>query len=485
MHDFISIIFYTFRQAIPPALIGLAAGVVLLVLLNRKRRQDGTHFSKGQAVAVLLLMCYLGGLGAVTFMNRMGNGIGMRMGIQLRPFLAFWEAWNGFTLQVWLNPLLNIAMFIPLGVLLPLAAKFFRRWYWMLAAGVGTSLIIEALQYLLGRGQADADDLLCNTLGTMLGYCLCMLFVSLAGKRWKTAGACAVLPILSAAILVVIFLAYHLQPYGNLTDAPIYAANTSGVEWVQECSLSNEAGPSGVYWTEPFTKESCDAFAVDFLGRQGVEINFDSPDVDVIYYDNSTFYSDYHTYSLIVNRNDRSYEYIDYRVDSDLRYSDKGGTTTEYELRTVLESLGIDVPDAAQFSVVDEERGIYAFRAECVVEDGALTDGELTCWIAKGGILYEVNNALSVSTLHGDAAVISSQEAYDRLCAGRFSWRDVPMFDALSPKQVRVVACNLEYLTDSKGFRQPVYSFTLSDDQDVELRNGNGWSTFVPALSGS
>lgn len=92
MHDFISTIFYTFRQAIPPALIGLAAGVVLLVLLNRKRRQEGTHFPKGQAVAVLLLMCYLGGLGAVTFMNRMGNGIGMRMGIQLRPFLAFWEA---------------------------------------------------------------------------------------------------------------------------------------------------------------------------------------------------------------------------------------------------------------------------------------------------------------------------------------------------------------------------------------------------------
>lgn len=67
----------------------------------------------------------------------------------------------------------------------------------------------------------------------------------------------------------------------------------------------------------------------------------------------------------------------------------------------------------------------------------------------------------------------------------RFSWRDVPMFDALSPERVLVTACNLEYLTDSKGFRQPVYSFTLSDDQDAELRNGSGWSTFVPALSGA
>lgn len=69
----------------------------------------------------------------------------MRTGVQLLPFLAFWEVWNNFTLQIWLNPLLNIAMFLPLGVLLPLAVKHFRRWFWMLTAGVGTSLVIELL----------------------------------------------------------------------------------------------------------------------------------------------------------------------------------------------------------------------------------------------------------------------------------------------------------------------------------------------------
>lgn len=140
MHAFIRHIFYLFQNAIPLALIGLAVGVAILVVLNRKRHRDGEHFPKGQAVAVLLLLCYLGGLAAITFMNRMD---GMQMGAQLHPFLAFWEAWNNFTLQIWLNPLLNIAMFLPLGVLLPLAVKPFRRWYWMLTAGAGTSLVIE------------------------------------------------------------------------------------------------------------------------------------------------------------------------------------------------------------------------------------------------------------------------------------------------------------------------------------------------------
>lgn len=480
MHDFIRHIFGLFRQAVPLAAAGLTAGAVILVPLSRKRQRAGERFPMGQAAAVLLLSCYLGGLAAVTFMNRMD---GVQMGVQLRPFLAFWEAWNSFSLQVWLNPLLNVAMFLPLGVLLPLAAKPFRRWYWTLAAGVGTSLVIEALQYILGRGQADVDDLICNVLGAMLGYCLCMLFVSRAGRRRKPVWAYAVLPVLSAAALAGVFPAYYIQPYGNLADAPIYAANTKGVEWLRECPLSDDPGPSGVYWAEPFTRESCDAFAVEFLGRQGAEIQFGTPDVN--YYDNTAFYSDHRTYSLWVNYNDRSYRYTDFRVDSSLRYSDQGGTITEDELRAALEALGVDIPDAARFIAVDEEKGEYAFRAESVVEDGVLTSGDLTCHVAEGGILYEVESAVSVSAIRGESAVISPQEAYDRLRAGRFSWRDVPMFDELSPKRVRVTGCKLEYLTDSKGFRQPVYTFTLSDEYDAELRSGGGWTTFVPALAGS
>lgn len=480
MHDFIGLIFYVFRRAIPPALIGLAAGAALLVPLDRRRRREGARFPWGQAAAILLLLCYLGGLAAVTLMDRMGGGIRMR--IQLRPFLAFWEAWNVFALQAWLNPLLNIAMLLPLGVLLPLSVKRFQRWYWMLAAGAGASFLIEALQYSLDRGQADVDDLICNTLGAMLGYCLCMLVVSLKGKRWKCAGAYAVLPVLSIAVLAGVGLAYRLQPYGNLADAPIYAANTKGVEWVRECVLSNEPGPSGVYWAEPFTKKSCDAFAVEFIERLGVEADLGSPDVDVNYYDNIAAYTDHRTYSLWVSYKDCSYHYTDYRVDNDLRHIEKGGTGTERELRSALEKLGIDVPSAASFVVVNREKGEYAFRAESVMEDGVLTDGELACRAAEDGVLFRVDNVLSVSTLQGDAAVISPEEAYHRLCAGRFSWRDVPMFDELSPKRVRVTACDLQYLTDSKGFRRPVYSFTLSDDRDAE-RGGSGWSTFVPALA--
>ena len=35
------------------------------------------------------------------------------------------------------------------------------------------------------------------------------------------------------------------------------------------------------------------------------------------------------------------------------------------------------------------------------------------------------------------------------------------------PQQVRAINCKLEYMTDSKGFCQPVYVFTLSDDRVI------------------
>lgn len=461
MHSFISLIYYMFKEAVAPALAGAAIGGVLLALLRQKRRREGAGFSPLQGAAIVLLFCYLGGLSAVTVLHRT---VGTPW-VQAHLFRAFWEAWNTFTLQIWLNPLLNIAMFLPLGVLLPLAARPFQRWYWTLAAGAGGSFVIEALQYILQRGAADVDDLFCNTLGAMLGYCLCMFVVCLAEKRWKPAGGCAVLPVLSAAFLAGVFLVYQFQPYGNLAGAPAFAADTSSTKWVLVCELSDEPGPEGVYWAEPFTKESCDEFALAFARRQGVDVEDEYFDID--YYDNTAYYSNHRTFSLIVDYNDRSYSYS---TSSEGFSYDDAGTATEEELRTALKALDIEVPETAQF--FDLGRSAYAFRADRIEGDGTLTDGELECWVKKDGTIYQVDNALSTSTLHGDAAVISEAEAYNRLRAGRFSAAEA--FEYFDPAEVHVTSCKLQYLIDTKGFRQPVYVFDMKEFDPV----------FVPALAG-
>lgn len=478
MHDFIDTVFRLFSRALAPALlVGLLAGGALFLYCGR-RREQGRPIPPRRAAAIVLLACYLMGLFTVTILVRTGNP-GMRMYIQTCLFLAFWEAWNAFTLQVWLNPLLNIAMFIPFGILVPLVFPRLQRWYWALASALAASLAIETVQFFTGRGQADVDDLFCNTLGAMLGYCLCLAVLRIVEKRWKAAALYTIPPVLSAAVLAGVFLVYHFQPYGNLADGPIPVApaDTSRTNWVLDCELSSQPGPAGVYWAEPFTKESCDEFALDFARRRGVDVTGERFDID--YYDNTAYYSDHSTFCIIVNYNDRSYEYSDYRVDS--WGEDNWGTISETELRAALDGLGIPVPAAAQF--FDEGKGKYTLRAANAEEDGVFYDGALECRIAKGGALYEVNSTMTAVTLHGDAPVISEREAYDRLCAGRFDRRHAFSFADAAYGEIRVTSCDLEYLTDSKGYRQPVYYFTLSGDQDEDLRGDIPWRVFVPALA--
>ncbi len=75
------------------------------------------------------------------------------------------------------NLLGNIALFVPLGFLVPL---LHRRLIWkhIFAATFLMSLLFEILQVILRVGIFDVDDILLNMLGAGLGYALFLLCVS-------------------------------------------------------------------------------------------------------------------------------------------------------------------------------------------------------------------------------------------------------------------------------------------------------------------
>lgn len=111
---------------------------------------------------------YLAIVAAATILWRRGSGIG----VNLHFLRAFFEARNSASVQGWINVILNVAMFVPIGLLLPAVNGVFRKWYVTLAAGAGMSLVVETAQVVLRRGTGDIDDLVTNTLGCALGYCL-------------------------------------------------------------------------------------------------------------------------------------------------------------------------------------------------------------------------------------------------------------------------------------------------------------------------
>jgi len=68
-----------------------------------------------------------------------------------------------------LNLTANVALFVPLGLLAPLASERLRRFRSVLIFGVKASLAIEVSQFLIGRS-ADIDDVILNVVGVGIGY---------------------------------------------------------------------------------------------------------------------------------------------------------------------------------------------------------------------------------------------------------------------------------------------------------------------------
>ena len=86
--------------------------------------------------------------------------------INLEPVVHFHDAYSGW----WINLYGNIAVFIPLGFILPFCFPnaFDRLWKTALG-GLLCSLCIEVLQLPFPTRCSDVDDLLTNTLGVIIG----------------------------------------------------------------------------------------------------------------------------------------------------------------------------------------------------------------------------------------------------------------------------------------------------------------------------
>lgn len=467
MHDFLILVRSLLRQGIGLAI--LAAGLCCAALgvaygVFRSRTKGSRKFPWGKAVTAVALVGYVAVLLYATLLRYTG-GEG-RFEANLHLLRGWREAWNSWSLQGWLNVLLNVAMFVPLGVLLPLLWERMRKWYVLLAAGFGSSLFIEAVQYLSGRGLLDVDDLFANTLGAALGYCAVMAFQALLDRRmrsWKRCLGYLACPLAFAAVLAGLFGYYQLKPYGNLPEASAFAADTRNVAWELRCGLEDTGKMVSVYRTEPLDKAACDAFGAAFAVNAGITFP------DAYYYDSFTLFANHATGDFLqVNYRDGSYKY-DLGTDT---WGMDAAQVDEAALRELLQPYGISVPEDADFRY--DGHGMHTFTVEMQASDGGLLDGMVSCFCKGDGILDQIENNLVTFRYCGDEPVISETQAYERLCGGKFSGGDY--FEYWKPERVALLSCALDYRVDTKGFYQPVYVFAVSDGGEAP------WEIVIPAL---
>lgn len=96
-------------------------------------------------------------------------------GHDFTPFSSFQRAIE--QPEMYRSMLMNIFLFEPLGLALPFVMKgsTAKRILLTIAIGFILSVAIEALQYFFTLGLSEADDAICNTVGTALGSCAYLL----------------------------------------------------------------------------------------------------------------------------------------------------------------------------------------------------------------------------------------------------------------------------------------------------------------------
>ena len=407
-------------------------------------------------------LLFLGYLALVFFVTNFRTSH-MHREVNLHLFRAWREALNNFSQHRWLNVMLNIAMFGPFGCLLPILNRKFRKWYFAIPAAFGYSFFIELLQLIFARGVFDVDDLFCNTLGACIGYFGVMAILSIRnekGKRWKPMLIYGGMTMSLLGAIGSVFLIYQAEEFGNLPQASAYRVSTGETVWTLQCDLPTAKENAAIYRTMTRTVAECDAFAKDF--EKIIPTEFD----DISYYQEAAYYMDHGSeggaHFLFVHYLDQGYEYI--------AMYDEEPVCADADREVVLEALekySLAIPDSAEFNI--EGDGWHSFTINQQKDGELLYDGVLRIRYAQDGSIWEIENHLLPYTYCRDVDVISPEEAFERLTAGKFN--DEGLFEYVNPARVFILECILEYRVDTKGFYQPVYAFEVkSSDESYRYR---------------
>ena len=115
---------------------------------------------------------------SVVYVGMVLEIIGLRFGLQaiaplsvaprFQPLYTTIEHWHKGPGQFIYHVFGNLLWFVPVGMLVPRLFPGAKLRHAVLA-GLALSLLAEALQYLLGTGLPDIDDVALNILGTLAG----------------------------------------------------------------------------------------------------------------------------------------------------------------------------------------------------------------------------------------------------------------------------------------------------------------------------
>ena len=418
----------------------------------------------------LIWFCFIGYIImviGVTFLNRRAGIYGE---INLHLFSSYREAWNSFNSITWRFIILNIFMLVPLGILLPLLNKKFRKFTWTVGAAFLMTLIIETFQLITGYGIFDFDDMFNNVLGAIIGYGLVMTFITLVENTANMLRKIALYltPLLLVIISAIAIVgAYNSKEFGNLSIAHNYRINMRKIDLSLNTELEDEAKEVflndnkysitkvPIYKAPIYDMDSGKSFFMNFLKHKDIneEMEVDSYEDMSIYWSRGE-----DTYSMWFYYNGGSYRYNDF---SSFDEGIERDNTDEGNLLRILEEFDIILPEGAIFSRPNNSNneGMYEWTIDNYVDGEYITNGNIIVEYYNDDSIKQINNNIIKYKKVRDVSIKSKEEAYKELSQGKFK-----LYKFEDVKTIVVEDINLSYMLDTKGFYQPVYNFKTKID---------------------
>ena len=423
--------------------------------------------NKKSVLLAIVNLFYLLVVFSAVFMNR--NSVS-HFEVQ-RLFSSYKTAWYTCSAQAWRNIVLNILLFVPFGVLLPLWGKKTDKPYFVIPIGAASSLIIEAVQYIFKIGVFEFDDVLNNTVGVLLGYCVYRLFSAIRNKAVnpKKVIICLLPFLIVTGTFSGIYAAYQIQPYGNLYISNYEKHNMKNTKIICDTTISDKSTTKNIYRAKEYTVSDAIKQAKCYFQKGNIEVDYKSY---VIENDTLKLNSADGIYHFSMDLTNGTYNFHNEELFQVYTNETPEISYTEDEIRNILKEYSVFPPVNSELTV--NENSYYEFSHTVSENDKSFCNGTIYCYLFNSDVLGQIDNNMVDLNKCTTESIMSEKEVINLIKQGKFYSGEYDFENST----IQINSIELTYINDSKNYYQPIYCINAnlinSEVQEIEL--------FIPAL---
>ena len=442
---------------------------IICKLIKNKRKKPSKYKSVAEFTLVGWSVMFL----YVTQIMTFGNGLGERINLQpLQPFYigAKYGLNNaGLISQI----LLNIAMCVPLGILIPIVFKKCSNFIKVFIVSFGITFVTELSQLLTGRS-ADIDDIIANTLGGILGFsiyiiCYGIYYLIKEKKQEKVIQIKRYSIKLIGAFIVIVLTISPFVIIKILNDKSelgyVYYGHLKPKKVEVSDNISNEESTGIVYKYEK--KESIEDLKSRLISLTGFS---------------GEFYNENDTYVLENGESNRIFIYdynrwsIDYNYGEELEVNKskllKGDDAVKLAIEH-LEKFGIK-KENVKFKEISNEYGddnLHLIFTDRTNNENEIVWGDLTVALGENGRLLSIDDNRVNFKKYKEVETISPRKSIDIAC-------DVGVGDWNGTAYVSEINASY-YFNKDTGFLIPTWK--IESTLKAESNNEYEWKPNIDA----